>query len=131
VLARGLQAQTPATPSPNASSLQMHVVLLLFSHFLYFWAFCFLYLSCVFCNCYATDVWVLWTLYIPLTTFTSGLGSWHPCQESIGPHLNLMHCLRVLAFLVFIFGLFSPNFMEFYFHISIFKKEKEKRRSVR
>jgi hypothetical protein len=63
-------------------------------------------------------VWVLWTLYTPLTNFTGGLGSWHPCHESIGPHLNLMHCCRVLAFLVNLCWVVQSFFVVFFFSLS-------------
>lgn len=48
-------------------------------------AFYFMYLLSVPCNCYPTSVWVLWTPYTSLTTFTGSLISSHPCQESVGP----------------------------------------------
>jgi hypothetical protein len=43
------------------------------------------------------DLLALYTLF---TTFTGGPSYWHPCQASIGPHLNLMHYLRILSFLI-------------------------------
>jgi hypothetical protein len=74
---------------PLATNMLFHNFFFAFPSlpFLYFWAFCFMYLLHVPCNCYLTGVWVgfIRTLSTPLTAFTGGMGSWHPCQESIGP----------------------------------------------
>jgi hypothetical protein len=84
-----------SSPSSSSSSF-----FFFFFFFCISWPFVLCILSVFLCNCYAP-------CYTPLTTFTGGLDSWHPCQESIGSCLNLMHCIRVLAFLVFTFR--SPS----------------------
>jgi len=67
---------------------------------------------------------VLWARYTPMTTFTGSWGSWHPCPESLGPHLR-MHCLRLLSFLVFSFlGVPSPSVVVISFDVSKIKINK-------
>jgi hypothetical protein len=56
--------------------------------FLYFWAFCFMYLLSILYGCYPKCVWIgfIRTLSTPcLTSLTGGMCSWYSCQESIWP----------------------------------------------
>jgi hypothetical protein len=74
--------------------------------------YCLLYLFCIYgisvlCILFVFSAIVIQSvfrssgLYVHLeTTLTDGLGSWHPCQASLGSHLQ-KHCLRLLSFLVF------------------------------
>jgi hypothetical protein len=76
------------------------IMLFVFSCF--FWVVCLNILLCVPCILCGTvpGVWILWILYTTSKPLHWWLGSRHPCQESLGPHLR-KHCLRVLTFLGF------------------------------